>query len=117
LDHFTHTILVYFVLIYHRRNNPTNIIPFRLDCDLFINPFHPPRPNVVISPLTKSMPHGIANAVFARTSLTTCDVFLMGLRYTEPHKMPSPEEFIESVRPWFLDAETVWWRKVWLDCR
>jgi hypothetical protein len=31
--------------------------------------------------------------------------------------MPSPEEFIESVRPWFLDAETVWWRKVWLDCR
>jgi hypothetical protein len=31
--------------------------------------------------------------------------------------MPSPEEFIESARPWFLDAETVWWRKVWMDCR
>jgi hypothetical protein len=59
----------------------------------------------------------MCNSAFARTSLTTCDVFLMALPHIEPHLMPSPEEFIEAVTPWFLDAETVWWRKVWLDCR
>jgi|TARA_R110002003_G_scaffold290_7_gene18581 hypothetical protein len=63
------------------------------------------------------MPHGIANAVFARTSFTTCDVFIMALPYLKPHQMISPEELIEAAKPWFLDAETVWWRKVWMDCR
>jgi len=63
------------------------------------------------------MPHGISSAVFCRTSFTTCDVFLMALAHVAPRKMPSPEELIESVGPWFLDAETVWWRKAWLDCR
>ncbi|KAF1921120.1 hypothetical protein BDU57DRAFT_437241 [Ampelomyces quisqualis] len=63
------------------------------------------------------MSHGIACAAFARTSFTTCDVFLMALPYIEPHKLPSPEEFTESVKPWFLDTETVWWRRVWMNCR
>lgn len=63
------------------------------------------------------MPHGIANAVFARTSFTTCDVFIMALPYLDPQNMMSPDELIESAKPWFLDAETVWWRKFWMDCR
>lgn len=61
-----------------------------------------------------NMPHPISNCVFARTSLTTCDVFIMALGYLDAHNMPSPEQFTESVSPWFLDAETVWWRKFWM---
>ncbi|KAF1841911.1 uncharacterized protein K460DRAFT_262631, partial [Cucurbitaria berberidis CBS 394.84] len=57
------------------------------------------------------MPHPISNSVFARTSLTTCDVFIMALGYMDARTMPSPEQLIESASPWFLDAETVWWRK------
>jgi len=63
------------------------------------------------------MPHGIAAAVFARTSFTTCDVFLMALPYLDAQRMMAPEDMIEAVRPWFLDAETVWWRRFWMDCR
>jgi hypothetical protein len=63
------------------------------------------------------MPHHITNAVFARTSLTTCDVFIMALSYMHPRAMPSPEQLIESASPWFLDAETVWWRRFLLDAR
>jgi hypothetical protein len=63
------------------------------------------------------MPHGIASAVFARTSFTTCDVFIMALPYLDPLRSPSPEELIEAARPWFLDAETVWCRKFWMNCR
>jgi hypothetical protein len=57
------------------------------------------------------MPHHITNCVFARTSLTTCDVFVMALAHLDPRTTPSPEEFIAATSPWFLDAETVWWRK------
>jgi hypothetical protein len=56
------------------------------------------------------MPHGITNSAFVRTSLTTCDVFVMSLKYLEPERYMSPEEFAESVSPWFIDSETVWWR-------
>jgi hypothetical protein len=63
------------------------------------------------------MPHGIDSAVFARTSFTTCDVFIMALSYLEPHRMMCPDDLIESAKPWFLDAETVWWRKFWMDVR
>jgi hypothetical protein len=58
-----------------------------------------------------TMPHHITNCAFARTSLTTCDIFLMGLPYIHPIAMPSPEELIEAASPWFLDAETIWWRR------
>jgi hypothetical protein len=61
------------------------------------------------------MPHGISAASFSRTSFTTCDVFIMALPFLEPRHMMSPEELIEGVKPWFLDAETVWWRKFWRD--
>jgi len=57
------------------------------------------------------MPHHITDCVFARTSLTTCDVFVMALAHLDPRTAPSPEEFIVAASPWFLDAETVWWRK------
>ncbi|KAF1959713.1 hypothetical protein CC80DRAFT_406533 [Byssothecium circinans] len=57
------------------------------------------------------MPHHITNAAFARTSITTCDVFIMALGYLDPRVMMSPEQLVESVSPWYLDAETVWWRK------
>ncbi|RMZ71681.1 hypothetical protein GMOD_00006823 [Pyrenophora seminiperda CCB06] len=57
------------------------------------------------------MPHHITNCVFARTSLTTCDVFVMALPYLDARKALSPEELITAASPWFLDAETVWWRK------
>jgi hypothetical protein len=39
----------------------------------------------------------------------------MALPFLEPRHMMSPEELIEGVKPWFLDAETVWWRKFWRD--
>jgi hypothetical protein len=57
------------------------------------------------------MPHHITNSLFARTSITTCDVFIMALPHMHPRAMPSPDELIEAASPWFLDAETVWWRK------
>ncbi|KAF2133177.1 hypothetical protein P153DRAFT_363396 [Dothidotthia symphoricarpi CBS 119687] len=63
------------------------------------------------------MPHYISHCAFARTSLTTCDVLVMTLGYLDARGMPSPEEFIEGTRPWFLDAETVWWRKFWMSAR
>ncbi|KAF2712669.1 hypothetical protein K504DRAFT_372299 [Pleomassaria siparia CBS 279.74] len=63
------------------------------------------------------MPHGITSAVFVRTSLTTCDVFIMALGYMDARATMSPEQFIESTSPWFLDAETVWWRKFAMEFR
>lgn len=63
------------------------------------------------------MPHHISNAAFARTSLTTCDVFVMALGYLDARSMPSPDAFVEGVAPWFLDAETVWWRRFVLGLR
>ncbi|KAH7380777.1 hypothetical protein BKA66DRAFT_512776 [Pyrenochaeta sp. MPI-SDFR-AT-0127] len=63
------------------------------------------------------MPHPISNCIFARTSLTTCDVFIMALGYMDAATMPSPEQLIESASPWFLDAETVWWRKFLMGAR
>lgn len=63
------------------------------------------------------MPHYISHSAFARTSLTTCDVLIMALCYLDAKSMLSPEEMIDSVRPWFLDAETVWWRKFWMGVR
>ncbi|KAF2262446.1 hypothetical protein CC78DRAFT_534778 [Lojkania enalia] len=63
------------------------------------------------------MPHNITNSAFIRTSLGTCDVFVMAVAYLDPINMISPEQLIESARPWFLDAETVWWRKFTLNCR
>ncbi|KAF2731785.1 hypothetical protein EJ04DRAFT_362623 [Polyplosphaeria fusca] len=57
------------------------------------------------------MPHGIMSCAFARTSIGTCDVFVMATSYLPPHAMMSPEQLIESASPWFLDAETIWWRK------
>jgi hypothetical protein len=35
----------------------------------------------------------------------------MALAHLDPRAALSPEEFIAAVSPWFLDAETVWWRK------
>ncbi|KAF2178790.1 hypothetical protein K469DRAFT_598295 [Zopfia rhizophila CBS 207.26] len=55
--------------------------------------------------------HGITNSVFIRTTLTTCDVFVLALGFLDPKAMISPEQLIESAAPWFLDAETVWWRR------
>lgn len=64
------------------------------------------------------MPHHITRAAFARTSLTTCDVFIMAVGYLDNTRITmSPEQLIESVSPWFLDAETVWWRKFMLGLR
>jgi hypothetical protein len=57
------------------------------------------------------MPHHITNSIFARTSLGTCDVFIIALANLDPRMAPSPEELIAAASPWFLDAETVWWRK------
>jgi hypothetical protein len=59
------------------------------------------------------MPNHITSGAFARTSITTCDVFILALGYldTRTTATMSPEQLIESVSPWFLDAETVWWRK------
>ncbi|KAF2473401.1 uncharacterized protein BDR25DRAFT_218204 [Lindgomyces ingoldianus] len=57
------------------------------------------------------MPHGITNSVFVRTTLTTCDVFILALGLLDPKAMVSPEQLIESATPWFIDAETMWWRK------
>lgn len=51
------------------------------------------------------------SAAFARTSLTTCDVFVLALSYLDAKTMPSPEQLVECTSPWYLDAETVWWRK------
>lgn len=31
--------------------------------------------------------------------------------------MMSPEQLIESASPWFLDAETVWYRKFMIGLR
>ena len=56
------------------------------------------------------MPHGISAAIFVRTSLGTCDVFVMATSYLPPEHAMTPEQLIETVRPWFLDAETVWSR-------
>ncbi|ORY14317.1 hypothetical protein BCR34DRAFT_479643 [Clohesyomyces aquaticus] len=57
------------------------------------------------------MPHGVTNSVWVRTTLGTCDLFIMALRYVDPIAMMSPEQLIESASPWNIDAETVWWRK------
>lgn len=59
----------------------------------------------------------MTKGAFARTSLTTCDVFVMALGYLDANTMPSPENLIESTSPWFLDAETIWWRKFTLGLR
>jgi hypothetical protein len=64
------------------------------------------------------MPHHITNGAFARTSITTCDVFVIALGYMDNTRPAmSPEQFIENVSPWFLDAETVWWRKFMIGLR
>lgn len=63
------------------------------------------------------MPGHITSAAFARTSLTTCDVFILALGYLDARSTMSPEQLIESVSPWFLDAETVWWRKFMIGLR
>ncbi|KAF2007012.1 hypothetical protein P154DRAFT_517449 [Amniculicola lignicola CBS 123094] len=57
------------------------------------------------------MPHNITSSAFVRTSLTTCDVLILAIGLLEPEHMISPEQFIQSVEPWFIDAETVWWRR------
>jgi hypothetical protein len=78
--------------------------------------FHLPHP--APKPLTRCpqhMPHSISHSVFARTSLTICDSLVMALSYLEPRRMMSPEELVASASPWFLDAETVWWRKFWMN--
>lgn len=59
----------------------------------------------------------LTSGSFARTSLTTCDMFVMALGYLEAQTMPSPEQLVESTSPWFLDAETIWWRKIMLGLR
>ncbi|KAH7139543.1 hypothetical protein B0J11DRAFT_423708 [Dendryphion nanum] len=63
------------------------------------------------------MPNHLTNSAFVRTSLTTCDVFILGLGYLDASHMMSPEQFFESVSPWFLDPESVWWRKFILGMR
>ncbi|PVH99125.1 hypothetical protein DM02DRAFT_529780 [Periconia macrospinosa] len=63
------------------------------------------------------MPHHITHSSFGRTSLTTCDVFVMALSYLDARSMPSPEGLVESVAPWYLDAESVWWRVFVLGLR
>lgn len=78
--------------------------------------FHLPHP--APKPLTRCpqhMPHSVSHSVFARTSLTICDNLVMALGYLEPRRMMSPEELVASASPWFLDAETVWWRKFWMN--
>ncbi|KAK7180274.1 hypothetical protein PSPO01_13690 [Paraphaeosphaeria sporulosa] len=59
----------------------------------------------------------ITSAAFARTSLTTCDMFILALGYMDARTLPSPEQLIESASPWYLDAETIWWRKFTLNMR
>jgi hypothetical protein len=56
------------------------------------------------------MPHGITNAAFARTTLTTCDIFVLAVGFLDPTAAITPEQLVECVSPWFIDAETVWWR-------
>jgi hypothetical protein len=63
------------------------------------------------------MPHHITSAAFVRTSITTCDVFIIALGYLDTRANMSPEQLVESVSPWFLDAETVWWRKFMIGLR
>lgn len=69
------------------------------------------------------MRHAIPNASFVRASLTTCDVFVLATSYSYLDSTPtsntrvSPEQLIESIRPWFLDAETMWWRRFQMGCR
>ncbi|KAF1365340.1 hypothetical protein EJ07DRAFT_89270, partial [Lizonia empirigonia] len=52
--------------------------------------------------------------VFARTSLTVCDTFVMALGFLDARSMVAPEELVASASPWFLDAETLWCRKFWM---
>lgn len=61
--------------------------------------------------LPTTMPNHLTNSAFVRTSLTICDVFILGLPYLDATHMMSPEQLFESASPWFLDAESVWWRK------
>ncbi|KAF2792582.1 hypothetical protein K505DRAFT_246348 [Melanomma pulvis-pyrius CBS 109.77] len=63
------------------------------------------------------MPHNIASSVFVRTTLTTCDVFILALGFLDAKNMITPEQLIESAAPWFIDAETVWWRRVAMGFR
>lgn len=57
------------------------------------------------------------SAAFARTSLTTCDVFILALGHLDARSMPSPEQLTTSVTPWYLGAETMWWRVFVLGLR
>jgi hypothetical protein len=57
------------------------------------------------------MRHGLTNASFTRTTLTTCDIFVLAVGFLDPNAGITPEQLIECVRPWFIDAETVWWRR------
>lgn len=65
------------------------------------------------------MRHALTNASFVRSSLTTCDVFVLATSYLDqdPGNGISPEQLIESIKPWFLDAETMWWRRFVMGCR
>jgi hypothetical protein len=64
------------------------------------------------------MRHGLTNAAFSRTTVTTCDVFVMAVSFLESKGGSiTPEQLIECVSPWFIDAETVWWRKLTMDVR
>ncbi|KAF2009763.1 hypothetical protein BU24DRAFT_357865 [Aaosphaeria arxii CBS 175.79] len=64
------------------------------------------------------MPHNsITRSAFVRTAITTCDVFVLALGYLEGEGMITPEQLIESASPWFLDAETIWWRKFVVGCK
>ncbi|KAH6616568.1 hypothetical protein C7974DRAFT_47596 [Boeremia exigua] len=67
------------------------------------------------TPDDTSMPHTVSHSAFARTSLTICDTFVMALGYVSARGVPGPEELIAGVGPWYLDAETVWWRRFWMD--
>jgi hypothetical protein len=63
------------------------------------------------------MPHGIMNAAFVRTSLTTCDVFVLATAFINPEASVTPEQLFECVRPWFIDETTVWWRRFEMNFR
>jgi hypothetical protein len=48
---------------------------------------------------------------FIRTTLATCDVLVLAIGFLDPENMYPPEQLIEAAAPWFIDAETFWWRK------
>ncbi|KAF2803779.1 uncharacterized protein BDZ99DRAFT_162847 [Mytilinidion resinicola] len=58
------------------------------------------------------MPHGITSSNVVRTIISTCDIFVLAIGLLEPRPTAgmNPEQALDAMAPWLIDAEIFWER-------